>query len=165
MAEKIVKEICESSYRKAAAVSDMEALVRKRLKTIWQSAENGAGHNVRRSKKMRRTDIACRAKQHTPTPKMQKRFTTEKRELARTADCYGIDRIEKRIFNGTVYGQSQNTRAHYQLDIFHRNKAVLQAIRHPEARQAIFRRKYQKHWTTLRHSQTAQRKKLKARIY
>jgi len=58
------------------------------------------------------------------------------------AETYNIDEIEMRVLNGDGAGWIKQSitddNVHYQLDTFHRNKAVLQNVSDPEMRKIIF---------------------------
>ena len=58
------------------------------------------------------------------------------------AETYNIDEIEMRIVNGDgadwIKHSITDDNVHYQLDTFHRNKAVLQHVTEPEMRKIIF---------------------------
>ena len=64
------------------------------------------------------------------------------------ADNYNVDEIDMRILNGDgaswIKRSLVDDTVHYQLDIFHRNKAVLQYVANSDARQNIFTLLYSK---------------------
>jgi hypothetical protein len=64
------------------------------------------------------------------------------------ASYYAVDEIEMRILNGDGAKWIQRSRTdesiHYQLDTFHRNRAIIQAVKHPKARKDIFKLLYDK---------------------
>jgi len=61
---------------------------------------------------------------------------------------YNVDEIEHRIVNGDGAGfikrSTESEDAHYQLDLFHRNQAIVKAVRVPEARTFIMNSLYGK---------------------
>jgi hypothetical protein len=64
------------------------------------------------------------------------------------AENYNVDEIEMRILNGDganwIKRSLMDDTVHYQLDTFHRNKAVLQHVSGPDARKLIFKLIYSK---------------------
>lgn len=64
------------------------------------------------------------------------------------ADYYVADEIEMRILNGDgarwIQGSIESDETHYQLDTFHRNKAIARAVRQPAIRRKILRHLYNK---------------------
>ena len=71
-----------------------------------------------------------------------------KRKEGAIAAHYNIDEINLRIFNGDganwMKGNLIDDTVHYQLDTFHRNKAIIEHIRDPEARKTLFKLLYSK---------------------
>ena len=64
------------------------------------------------------------------------------------AEMYDMDEIETRILNGDganwIKRSVTDDSVHYQLDPFHRNKAITQYVSDPEARKLIFKLLYSK---------------------
>ena len=64
------------------------------------------------------------------------------------AETYNVDEIEMRILNGDganwIKRSVTDETVHYQLDTFHRNKAIMQCVSDPEARKIIFKLLYSK---------------------
>lgn len=64
------------------------------------------------------------------------------------AGYYAADEIETRILNGDgarwIQGSVISDETHYQLDTFHRNKAIMRAVRQPAIRKKIIRHLYDK---------------------
>ena len=64
------------------------------------------------------------------------------------AEEYNVDEIEMRIFNGDGAGWMRRSitdeTVHYQLDTYHRNKAILQCVANPDARRYLFELLYTK---------------------
>ena len=60
---------------------------------------------------------------------------------AKIASIYNIDEVEKRFLNGDGAAWIKNgltDETHFQLDPYHRNKAILQAVKNKEQRKTIF---------------------------
>jgi hypothetical protein len=64
------------------------------------------------------------------------------------AETYNVDEIDKRVVNGDganwIKRSVTDETVHYQLDTFHRNKAIMQNVSDPEARKTIFKLLYSK---------------------
>jgi len=71
-----------------------------------------------------------------------------KRKEGKIAQTYNVDEIEARILNGDgaswIKRSVTDETVHFQLDTFHRNKAVLENVSHPEMRKHIFKLLYTK---------------------
>lgn len=72
----------------------------------------------------------------------------QKRKEGAIAAIYSVDEIETRLLNGDgaewIKGAIIDDTTHFQLDPYHRNKAVLQYVSDPEARKNIFKLLYSK---------------------
>jgi len=72
----------------------------------------------------------------------------QKRTEGVIAGTYNVDEIEMRFVNGDgagwIKGAAADENAHFQLDVFHRNKAVLTYVNNPDMRKEIFRLLYTK---------------------
>jgi hypothetical protein len=71
-----------------------------------------------------------------------------KRKEGKIAETYNVDEIEARILNGDgaswIKRSVTDETVHFQLDTFHRNKAILENVRNPEMRKHIFKLLYTK---------------------
>jgi hypothetical protein len=69
------------------------------------------------------------------------------------ASCYNVDEVEQRIVNGDgakwVRRSLNDDTAHFQLDPYHRNKAVFEHVSDPDARKIIFKLLYTKQIDTM----------------
>lgn len=199
LAEEVVKAVCESPYRKAAAaVSDMtgqsissmgawrviQAVGERFAKAeerAAKAAKQGKGKGMRESSvlfeehdgvwltlqgedrkrygRAREMKLAIaydgakkagknryRLQNKTACANFEDAKAFYYRKEGAIADCYDIDRVEKRILNGDgaswIRAIAEYEGAYYQLDTFHRNKAVIRAVRYPQARKAIFKLLY-----------------------
>lgn len=78
-----------------------------------------------------------------------------KRKEGVIAEAYNVDEIEMRILGGDGAGwvrKSQAADVHFQLDVFHRNSAVLEYVSDPEARKTIMEVLYSKDIDLLLHT-------------
>lgn len=77
----------------------------------------------------------------------------QKRKEGVIAANYNVDEIEMRFLNGDGASWIKNAvfdeTVHFQLDVFHRNKAVFEYVRNPEMRKEIFNLLYSKNIDTL----------------
>lgn len=67
----------------------------------------------------------------------------QKRKEGAIAAVYSVDEIETRLLNGDgaewIKGAISDGTTHFQLDPYHRNKAVMQYVSDPDARKIIFK--------------------------
>lgn len=72
----------------------------------------------------------------------------QKRKEGAIANTYNVDEIKTRLLNGDgaewIKGAIADENTHFQLDPFHRNKAILQYVSEPEVREIIFKLLYSK---------------------
>jgi dsDNA-binding SOS-regulon protein len=71
----------------------------------------------------------------------------QKRKEGLIADNYNVDEIEMRFLNGDGAGWIKNSTddtVHFQLDTFHRNKAITTYVKNPEIREQITQLLYDK---------------------
>jgi hypothetical protein len=72
----------------------------------------------------------------------------QRRKEGVIANTYNVDEFETRLLNGEgeewIKGAIADEHTHFQLDPFHRNKAVLMYVSNPDMRREIFRLLYSK---------------------